>query len=209
MLVVRELLLGSTRYGDLRRGIPMVSPTMLSQRLRELEAAGVVVRRQPRGLGRKGVGSVEYELTSAGQALGPVLAQMSAWGQRYSIAELRKEDLEPSYMMWVAHRTLRTAAMGVRRAVIAYELVDAPSNRRRWWIVVDGDDVELCFKHPGFDIDLTVSTKLRPMALLILGQLSAKDALRSGTVKLDGSAQLRRSFPAWYPRSIEYGSATA
>ncbi|MBK6682933.1 MAG: transcriptional regulator [Deltaproteobacteria bacterium] len=209
MLVVRELLFGSQRYSDLRRGIPMVSPTMLSQRLRELEDNGVIVRLRPRGSGRKGIGSVAYELTASGRDLAPVLTQMSAWGHRWAVAELRQEDLEPSYMMWVAHKTIRADAMGVQRAVIAYELVDAPTARRCWWLVVDHGDVELCFKHPGFAIDVTVSTKLQPMALLILGRLSPKEAVRSGAVKLEGSPELRRRFPDWYPRSFEYSTTSS
>ena len=107
-------------------------------------------------------------------------------------------------MMWVAHKTVRTAAMGLDRAVIAYELDDAPTARRRWWLVIDGGDVELCFKHPGFPVDLTVSTKLRSMALLILGKLSPRQAVRSGAVTLEGSPELRRRFSDWYPRSFDF-----
>lgn len=177
---------------------------MGSQRRRELEDGGVIARSQPRGPGRKGVGSVEYELTKAGRELAPVLVQMSAWGNRWAIAELRREDLEPSYMMWVAHRTIRPQAMGLERAVIAYELVDAPTPRRRWWLVVDKGDVELCFKHPGFAVDLTVSITLQPMAMLILGKMSPRQAVRTGAVTLEGSPALRRTFPDWYPRSFDY-----
>lgn len=203
LLVVRELLLGSKRFGDLRSGIPRVSPTMLSQRLRELSDAGIIVRvgsKQRRG----GPNSVEYELTQAGRELGPVLGGLSVWGQAHAVNDLRREDMDPSYIMWVAHKTLRFERPLSKRVVIAYELSDAVVGLRRWWIVCDGDDAELCFNHPGFRVDVTVRTKLRPISLLLLGKLSPREAMRSGAVKLEGSAELTRSFPVWYPRTSEY-----
>jgi DNA-binding HxlR family transcriptional regulator len=207
LLVVRELAMGSRRFTELRRGIPAVSPTMLSQRLRELEDGGVIVRVRAPGKKRSDAGSVEYELTPPGQALGPILGQLSVWGHAHAINDLRREDMEPSYLMWVAHKTLRLRDASRERLVLCYELVDAPAGRRRWWIVVEGEDVELCFKHPGFPIDLTVRTKLRPMSMLILGKLSPREAMRSGAVAIDGPPELVRGFPSWYPRTYEYVEA--
>lgn len=202
LLVVRELVLGARRFSELRRGIPGVSPTMLSQRLRELEAGGIVVRaRKTRGRDAR---AAEYDLTPAGIALAPILRQVSGWGQQYAVANLRREDMEPSYLMWVAHKTLHFKEPAASRRVIAYELVDAPVGRQRWWIVIEGSEAELCYRHPGFEVDLTVRTRLRPMSLLILGKLSPREAVRTGAVELDGSAELRRTFPVWYPRSCEY-----
>ncbi len=219
LLVVRELLMGARRFSDVRRGIPAISPTMLSQRLRELEDGGVIDRQRLRAarggkekqLGRSArrdgsqdLGSaVEYELTASGRELAPILMQLSGWGHRWAVADLRREDMEPSYLMWVAHKTLRAEKLPAARAVIAYELTDAPAGRQRWWLVIQDNEVELCFKHPGFPVDLTVTTKLHPTALLILGKLSPREAVRTGAVKLAGSPKLSRSFPAWYPRSFE------
>jgi DNA-binding HxlR family transcriptional regulator len=205
LLVIREVMLGSTRFSQFRRGIPMVSPTMLSQRLRELEAAGIIRRRVPaKGKSEK---SVEYELTPAGQDLGPLVGQLTGWGHRWALARLRKEDLEPTYLMWVAHKTVRTDALGSERVVIAYELLDAAATKRYWWLVIEGKQVDLCFRHPGFEVDLTVRTRLRPFALLSLGKLSPQAAVRSGDVTFDGKAGLVRSFPSWYPRTFEFVAA--
>jgi DNA-binding HxlR family transcriptional regulator len=208
LLVLREMMMGSRRFSELRRGIPAVSPTMLSQRLRELADARVVVRLRPTGAGRGGAGSAEYELTQAGQELAPILRQLSVWGHRHAVADLRREDMEPSYLMWVAHKTLRLERSTPARVVIAYELLDAPLNRQRWWIVAEHGEVELCFKHPGFPVDLKVCTRLRPMSLLILGKMSPVDAVRTGAVKLQGSSELARTFVHWYPRTFDYVDAT-
>jgi DNA-binding HxlR family transcriptional regulator len=204
LLVLRELAFGSHRFGEIQRGVPMISPGMLSQRLRELQQAGLVERQQTSGSGRPAAGNVAYELTAAGREVEQILRAMSAWGKRWALAELRPDDLEPSYMMWLAHRTLRTGPLGTRRVVIAYEFFDAPAGRKRWWLVVESGNVDLCFKHPGFTIDLTVSTRLRPMAELLLGHLSPEQAVASRAVRLEGSRALARSFAAWYPRSYEY-----
>jgi DNA-binding HxlR family transcriptional regulator len=204
LLILRELAFGSHRFGEVQRGVPMISPGMLSQRLRQLEEAGIVVRRSASGSSRSAPGNVTYELTTSGQEVAQIMREMSAWGKRWAVAELRPDDMEPSYMMWLAHRTIRTAPLGTARVVINYEFHDAPAGRRRWWLVVEDGNVDLCFKHPGFAIDLTVSTRLRPMAELLLGRLSPDQAVRSRAVRLEGSRLLARRFAAWYPRSYEY-----
>ncbi|SRR6266540_886026 len=209
LLILRELSFGSSRFGEIHRGVPMISPGMLSQRLKELEDAGVVVKRRAAGSGRPAPGNVSYELTAAGREVAQIMREMSAWGKRWAVAELRRDDMEPSYMMWLAHRTIRTAPLGDGRVVIAYELLDAPAGRRRWWLVVEPGNVDLCFKHPGFAVDLTVSTRLRPMAELLLGQFAPEAAVRSGAVRLEGTRALARAFAAWYPRSYEYEPPTA
>jgi DNA-binding HxlR family transcriptional regulator len=193
LLVVRELLLGSRRFSELRRGLPLISPTVLSQRLRELEEAGIVARGGPR--------ASEYLLTPAGRELGPVVDRLGAWGQRWSIAGLRRHDLDPSYLMWAAYRTVRAGALPPGRFVIAFELMDAPAAKRRWWLVVEDGAVELCLRHPGGASDLTVSARTRALARLWLGQLAPEEAIASRLVVLEGDAALARSFPAWCPRS--------
>ena len=73
-LVIHELLAGSTHFSDIHRGVPLMSPTLLSHRLKELERAGLV-EPQPVGVKRR-----EWRLTEAGLALGPVIHQMGEWG---------------------------------------------------------------------------------------------------------------------------------
>ena len=79
MVLLRELVAGTTRFNDLRRGVPKMSPTLLSQRLKELEAGGVLERREIRG--EKGI--FEYHLTEAGKDLRSVVEAMGFWGQKW------------------------------------------------------------------------------------------------------------------------------
>src|SRR5688572_32862025 len=78
LLIVRELLLGPKRFTDLRAGLPNASPNVLSQRLRELEAHGVLRRRRLGPPARAWV----YELTDWGQELEPLIVQLGRWGSR-------------------------------------------------------------------------------------------------------------------------------
>jgi DNA-binding HxlR family transcriptional regulator len=200
-LVVRELLNGSRHFGQLQRGIPLVSPSMLSQRLRELQDAGVVQQRQRRGRRSSGGGAREYRLTSAGEALAPVLEQLGVWGQRWAATDLRREDLDPDYLIWAMHRRLGTAALGPARVVIAFDLVDAPANRRHWWLVARAGEVEICLKHPGHPVDVTVAGRLHALASVWLGKLTPDAAVRSGKLHLHGTASLVRRFDEWCPRT--------
>jgi DNA-binding HxlR family transcriptional regulator len=192
LLVVRELLAGSRRFSELRRGIPLISPTMLSRRLRELEDAGIITQISP---------SRSYAVTPAGLELGPIIERLGVWGHRWATAELRREDTEPTYLMWAAHRCLRTEGLSAGRTVIAFELIDAPAGRRRWWLVAQGQEVDLCLTNPGLVEDVAVTVATQTLARVCLGHLSPEAALASGAVKLTGTPALARTFTAWCPRS--------
>jgi DNA-binding HxlR family transcriptional regulator len=100
-LIMRELLCGSYRFNDLRRGVPLMSPSLLSQRLKTLERAGIVERRpDPENK------SYEYHLTQAGQELRPVIELLGVWGQRWARKRVEPGDLDPSLLMWDIHRRL-------------------------------------------------------------------------------------------------------
>jgi DNA-binding HxlR family transcriptional regulator len=192
LLVVRELLAGSHRFNELRRGVPLMSPTLLSKRLGELERAGIVERR-PLEVGR----GYEYRLTAAGEELRPVVQLLGAWGDRWINHDIGPEDLDPALLMWDVRRRVDTAALPASEAVVRFSFRGAPSGRRWWWIVVDGDEVDLCLTDPGRDVDLTVWATLETLIHVWLGHLTIEDALSSGEVTVDGSAELARSLPRW------------
>ena len=96
VVLLRELVAGSTRFNDLRRGVPRMSPALLSQRLKDLEAAGIVERRK--SVTERGIH--EYRLTKSGKDLRPVVESIGIWGQRWVDAELSLDNLDPSLLMW-------------------------------------------------------------------------------------------------------------
>ena len=133
MVLMRELVAGSTRFNDLRRGVPKMSPTLLSQRLKELERAGIVTRRAI----ASETGVYEYRLTDAGRDIGPVVEAMGSWGQKWVESELSLRNLDPSLLMWDMRRNLNPEPLPRTRTVVQFLYSDLPPTKSLWWLVVE------------------------------------------------------------------------
>jgi DNA-binding HxlR family transcriptional regulator len=197
MLVIRELVIGSERFNDLRRGLPRMSPTLLSRRLQQLERAGIVERTVD---GK----DVRYTLTEAGQELRPVVEAVGSWGVRW-IGELGDVDLDPKLLIWDMHRNIDAAAIPSGRTVVQFRFPDAPSGQRDWWLVLTEQEVDVCDVDPGFDVAVSVSSSLRTLTSVWMGNLDWSDALRSGSLEVQGPEALRRAFPDWFTLSTFAG----
>jgi len=196
LLILRELLAGSSRFSDIRKGVPKISASLLKTRLETLERAGIIERRR-----RRGRDVQEYFLTEAGREIGPVISQIGQWGQRWA-RDIRPEDLDPGWLVWNMHRRLNTTEMPPGRTVIHIEFTDAPRNDRNFWLVVADDDVEVCLKPPGFCVDLLVRTRVRTMAEVWRGIKELPAEIRAGSVRLEGRSALKRAFPRWLLLSV-------
>lgn len=194
MLVVRELLEGSTHFNELRRGLPRMSPALLSKRLRTLERAGVVRRTGPPG--RSG-----YALTESGRELSTVIDALGAWGVRW-IGELGEEDLDPHLLLWDMRRKIPVAEWPRRRTVVELTFEDVPLKASRWWLVTEAGEVDVCDADPGHGTDAAVRTSLRTLTRIWRGDLSWPAAVRAGAVRLDGSVEVRRALPRWLGQSV-------
>jgi len=139
-LVLRELLCGSRRFSDLRRGVPLMSPTLLAQRLEQLEDAGIV-RSVPRPHGR----GREYELTAAGEELRPLIDRLGEWGQRWARARIGRDDLDAGLLMWGIHRRIDVGALPPDRVVVRFDFRGAPATMRcprTWWLLLARSEVD-------------------------------------------------------------------
>jgi DNA-binding HxlR family transcriptional regulator len=190
LLVIRELVVGSGRFNDLRRGLPRMSPTLLSKRLQHLVAAGVAER-------HKTGTEVRYRLSPAGRELAPIVSALGAWGIRW-IGELGDQDLDPKILLWDMHRRVDHDAVPAGRTVIQFRFPAAPATQRNWWLVLTPTDADVCDADPGFDVAVRVTADLRSMVEVWLGDLDWSDALRSGAVDIQGPEDLRRGVPAWF-----------
>jgi DNA-binding HxlR family transcriptional regulator len=194
MLVLRELVAGSKRFNDLRRGVPRMSPALLSQRLKELEAANVISRTPS----STEPGVFEYQLTASGRELEPLVQAFGIWGQRWIDADLSLQHLDAPLLMWDVRRNINPDPMPKRRVVIQFQYRELPASQRSWWLLVDPDaDVDLCAINPGFDVDLYVSTDLRTMTAIWMGLETVRAALRAERMMLTGDRQLASSVEAW------------
>jgi DNA-binding HxlR family transcriptional regulator len=197
MLVVRELLEGSRTFNALRRGVPRISPALLSARLQRLARAGVIERYAD--------GSrVSYALTPAGRELQPVVEAIGRWGIRW-IPELGDEDLDPHLLMWDIHRNVDLESVPVGRTVLRFTFRDVPDPARDWWLVITSDSVDLCDFDPGDSVAATMETDLRTLTQVWRGDLTWQKALHSGGLQVHGTAQARRVVPHWLKLSAFAG----
>jgi DNA-binding HxlR family transcriptional regulator len=191
-LILRELLSGSTRFNDLRRGVPRMSPSLLSKRLKELEQAGVI---ETRPTGQSGI--VEYHLTQAGQELRALVMSLGIWGQRWVETQLSLKNLDPSLLMWDMRRSLDLTPMPLRRSTVQFHYPELPAARQRYWLVVENRLVDLCQVDPGYEVDLFVECSLRTMTAIWMGLTSVQAELDAGRLELSGDRMLARSMQQW------------
>jgi len=194
LVVVRELLAGGRRFNDIRRGVPLMSPALLAKRLDDLVAAGLL-RRVAVG------GGHEYRLTPAGSELKPIVEALGFWGHKWVRSRFGPEDLDVAFLMWDIHRYANAKAFPPRRIVIEFQFTDAPPAKRRFWIVSTWDDVDICLRDPGFDVDLQIATKVRTLTRIYMGDLTLERALTDGAVVVDGDAKLAGKLNKWLPVS--------
>lgn len=190
MLVLRELMAGSSRFNDLQRGVPKMSPALLSKRLRSLTRSGLVAH------GADG----SYTLTPCGADLLNVVTGIGVWGLRW-FSELGEEDLDPHLLMWDMSRTVGNRPWPAGRTVVAFCFTDLERPVRDWWFVVRDGDVDVCDFDPGHEPDARVTTTLPVMVRVWRGDTRWAGALRARSLRIEGPAEVRRRLPDWFGRS--------
>ncbi|MER7279955.1 helix-turn-helix domain-containing protein [Dactylosporangium sp. NPDC000244] len=186
MLVLRELMAGSERFNDLRRGLPRMSPALLSKRLHTLAVAGLIRNDDGR-----------YVLTAAGLELAPIVQAIAVWGVRW-IGELGDADLDPKLLLWDMHRQVDHDAVPDGRSVVRFEFTDVPGAMRSWWMVIAAREADVCDADPGYEVSVTVHGSLRRLTEVWRGDVSWQHAQRDGGLRVLGPEHLRRALPAWF-----------
>lgn len=194
IVLLRELVSGVTRFNDLRRGVPRMSPALLSQRLKDLEAAGIVSRkavpREP--------GVFEYKLTQAGRELEPIVEAFGVWGQRWVDSSLSLQNLDAQLLMWDMRRRIDTTPMPERRSVVQFLYPERAPAERSWWLIVEPQAaVDVCGVDPGFDVDLYVSCDLRTMTAIWMGHDTVRRAVAERRLHLTGDKALAARMQTW------------
>ena len=191
-LVLREVLCGSTRFNDIRRGVPRMSPTLLSKRLKELTKAGILYTHPARQSG-----GVDYLLTPAGEDLRPLVMSLGNWGQRWVESKLSLNKLDPSLLMWDMRRHLDPVPLPAKRCTVHFEYPELEGARRHWWLVIDNGMVDLCLVDPGHDVDLLVTGSLRTMTAIWMGLSTVDKEVKAGNIDLTGDPAIARSMQKW------------
>jgi DNA-binding HxlR family transcriptional regulator len=182
LLILRDMLVGATRFNDLARGLPGLSRSLLTKRLREFERAGLVERLDG-----------QYLLTEAGRELEPIVFGIGEWGAKWTFGDPDPDELDAELLVWWMHTRLDTSVLPGRRHVLHVRFTD---DRRRFWIVIEAGDPSVCLVDPGFDVDVTITSDVASLYQVWLGRLKVNDAIRSGRLEFSGPSALTRRMPS-------------
>ncbi len=192
MLVIRELLDGSTSFNDIARGLPLASRSLLARRLRDLEECGLVQHRA----GTRGK-SGDYRLTEAGKALSSVVRAMAIWGQEWIDEEPSLKNVDVRFLMWDMRRNVRPASFLPDPFTVQFIFSDAPEGLTDHWLVFEENDVDLCYVDPGREVDAFVETDLRTMTRVWMGWCDLDEAMSEGALEITGQAGIVRKSRDW------------
>lgn len=190
LLIVRELMMGSHRFTEVQRGVPLISRTLLSQRLKSLQDSNLITKEELDG-------SPYYSLTAAGEALRDIVLQLGVWGKAHAQRRIPDEQLDPKLLMWDMQRRLNRDELPSERTVVLFRFSDAAVGESRFWLHVEQNNIDLCFTPSGFEVDLTVDTDVRTLTEVWMGFQQLDAALRQRVIRLSGPPKLVKSFPRW------------
>ena len=191
LLILRELLLGSHRFGEFQRALSRISPSLLTKRLKQLESAGIVIRKAQAG--RKGL---DYFLTPAGKELAPIVEHLAIWGMRWARGQLSDDELDVEFLMWDIQRRLDKNMLPDGETVLCFIFNDLVSFKN-WWLIVTNSEVDVCTENPGKDVDLYINTTLRNLVEIWEGDIEIKAAQQQKLIKTQGNKRLANTMSDW------------
>jgi DNA-binding HxlR family transcriptional regulator len=195
-LVVRELLCGSRRFNEIRRGVPRMSATLLTQRLRKLEEIGVLER-------RRGKWGWEYHPTQAGEELRPIVVGLGHWGARWIGSRLKAAQLDAGFLMWDIRRFAQLDKFPAgQRVVVQFRFTDAPRGERQWWLVVENRTADLCRDDPGHEVTVVVESTVRALTEVWTGDSNPEKAMLAGQLSVLGAGRRGQMLWRWLGRSM-------
>jgi DNA-binding HxlR family transcriptional regulator len=184
-IILRNLMTGCERFGDILDGAPGLPRSVLTQRLRSLERAGVVVRSGERAPG--------YRLTACGHELAQVCVALGMWGARWR--EVRPEHHDPYLVLWALSHLVDPRTLPRRRVVVRFDVRGhRPPNR--FWLVVGATEREVCVHDPGYGDDAMVTTDVATLVAWHCGRLSLGQAQRAG-MQVAATPADERMLEAW------------
>ncbi|MDA3869070.1 MAG: helix-turn-helix domain-containing protein [Gammaproteobacteria bacterium] len=190
LIIVRELIAGSTRFSELQKGVPLMSPTLLSTRLKQLIKSGVIEL-----VGSKG--SHKYHLTQAGKELQPVVELLGVWGHRWVRSNLNSGDLDAGLLMWDMRRSVDPSVFPEHRVVVQFEYPDAAKGASDWWLVSENGEVDLCLNDRGYDVDILIRCSLKTMTEIWTCEKRFNEAVRKSEIVIMGDPKLVSKLQDW------------
>lgn len=196
ILIVSRLIDGCTTFNEIHQGVPRISPSLLSSRLKELEDAGIVKRIKGKANGR-----YSYQVTQAGRDLEDIITSLAVWGQHWA-RDNQMDDLDLGFLAWSMSLRINNDLMPPGRTVLEFEFSGVPTDFRRFWLVNHDGKVDMCFKHPGYETDLLVRADLRTFVEVWRGFRDLSAEIRASRIRLTGPQALKKAFPQWLMLSM-------
>lgn len=196
ILIIRELIMGARRFNEIQRGLGDISPALLTARLKSLDEQGLVAKRKMSG--QRGH---EYFPTKACEALMPVIISLGEWGMNWARQMLIDDDLDVDFLMLYLERSVDPAKLVGDETIIQFKFTDL-TDQRDWWLLVDGDNVDLCITEPGRDVDVYFTTTVRTMHDVWMGDRTYREAISSGDLVIEGELSLTRNISKWLRPSV-------
>ena len=193
LLIVRDVLTGTSHFNDLERGLPGISRGLLANRLRQLQRAGLIDKVHT-GTGRQ---STAYRLTQAGLELFPVLGALRSWGEAWAFGDPTPDELDPVLLMWWMRGRANVELLPERRVVTQFEFSSGRKSAS-FWLILMRADVTVCLTNPGYEVNLLITADLAVFFQLWAGRISYTDALLRHGVRVEGLSSLVRAFPQWF-----------
>jgi len=192
-LVIRNVGAGAFRFNDIHRGVPHMSPTLLTRRLRQLEAEGLLQRKRSDS-GK----SWTYHLTEAGEEFLPLVGALAVWGQRWSRRDLEEGELDLGLFVWGLEYSIDPLALGRERHVVRVDVCDQPANKRLYWFVCKDGALDVCVSDPGGETDMFLSATLRDFIHIYRGDITLLHAIENGRLLVDGQPHVTRKLAKWF-----------
>lgn len=190
-LIIRDLAAGPRRFSELKRGVPLMSPSLLSSRLKWLIDEGIVARFD---LGERHKG---YVLTDAGYEFVPLVGALGVWGQRWTRRELKEHEIDLGLLVWSLESSSNPDAFGKKRCLIRLELTDQADSKKLWWFLNQKGKCELCVDDPGGDVNLYLACTLRDAIYIVRGDISPATAQQSQRLEVIGDGWACRALTKW------------
>jgi DNA-binding HxlR family transcriptional regulator len=199
LLILRELLLGTTRFNDFQRALSQISPTLLTKRLNQLHEDGLLIKKEPEP--RK----TEYYPTAATRELAPVIMGLGEWGMKWARGKMTDEEMDVELLMYDFKRLIDRKNLPSGKIVLKFHFPDL-DEFSLWWIVIDTDDSrELCLRNPGHDVDLSITGNVRSLVEVWTGDFTISKVVKEGRVRLAGNSVLIKTISTWFPKGLLAG----
>lgn len=191
LLVISRVIDGCARFNEIHRGVPKISATLLSQRLKQLEHAGLIVRKKV-----KNERGHIYVLTDAGRDLDPIIMSLAVWGQKWS-RDMENDDLDPAFLAWSMHTRLNLEKMPEERTVLEFAFTGYQKGIFRFWLIVEKGSADMCLKYPGFESDLVIHAEIRRFVEAWRGFRDLRQEIANGNIRLEGHRAYQKALPDW------------